>query len=110
MLAYTYPYYIQKDNRVKPLDFQDPSIISNDLNTLEDKVAQFNSHHSLIQIRCNVYDSNHRPSCFKKGPECRIELPKKYNHTAEIHFDHDKCITWHFMDGSTKNCTIQIPS
>ena len=104
MLAYTYPYHVQKRDQMKPLDCQDPLIISNDLNTLEDKVTQFNSRHPLIQLRFNVHDSNHshRPPCFNKGPECRTELPKRHNHAAEIVFDNDKCITWHFIDGSTK--------
>ena len=68
----------------------------------ENKIKQFNSRHPLIQLRFNVHDSNHRPSCFKKGPECRTELPKKHNQAAEIHFDQDQRIIWHFMDGSTK--------
>ncbi len=102
MLAYTYPYHMQQTDQMKPLDCQDPSMTSNDLNTLRNKVTQFNSRHPLIQLRFNVHDSNHRPSCFKKGPECRTELPKKHNHTAEIIFDQGKCVTWHFIDGSTK--------
>ena len=102
MLAYTYPYHMQQEERMKPFDCQDPSIISNSLDALENKVTQFNSRHPLIQLRFNVHDSNHRPSCFKKGPECRTELPKKTNKAAEIHFDQDKCITWYFVDGSTK--------
>ena len=80
MLAYTYPYHMQQTDQMKPLDCQDPSITSNDLNTLRNKVTQFNSRHPLIQLRFNVHDSNHRPSCFKKGPECRTELPKKHKH------------------------------
>ena len=27
---------------------------------------------------------------------------KKHDHDADINFDNDKCITWHFIDGSTK--------
>ena len=102
MLAYTYPYHMQKVNQMKPPDCQAPSIISKDMNMLENKVTQFNSRHPLIQLRFNVHDSNHIPSCFKKGPECRTELPKKHNNAAVIHFDNDKCITWYFIDGSTK--------
>ena len=76
---------------------------------LENKVTQLNSRHPLIQLKFNVHDSNHRSSYFKKGPECRTELPKKHNHAAEIYFDNDECITWYFIDGSTKNSTVQIP-
>ena len=101
MLAYTYPYHMQKVDQMKPYDCQTTSITSEDMNMLENKVTQFNSHHPLIQLRFNVHNSNHRPSCFKKGHECRTELPKKHNHDAEIHFDDDKCITWHFINGST---------
>ena len=93
MLPYTYPYQVQKFDRMKPYDCQATFITSEDMNTLENKVTQFNSRHPLIQLRFNVHDSNHRPSCFKKGPECRTELPKKYNHAAEIQFDDDKCFT-----------------
>ena len=101
-LAYTYPYHMQKVDLMKPLDCQVSPIESEEINTLENRVKQFNSRHPLLQLRFNVHDSNHRPSCFKKGPECRTELPKKHNHAAEIVFDNNKCITWHFIDGSTK--------
>ena len=47
-----------------------------DINTLEYRVNQFYLRHPLIQIRFNVHVYNHRPSCFKKDPECRTELPK----------------------------------
>ena len=110
MLAYTYPYHMQKVDRMKPYDYQATFITSEDMNTLENKVTHFNSRHHLIQLKFNVYDSNHRPSCFKKGPECSTELPNKHNHADEIHFDGDKCITWHFIDVSTKNSTFQLPS
>ena len=49
-----------------------------------------------------MHDHNHRPSCFKKGPECCTQLPQKHRAVSEIQFDNDKCITWHFIDGSTK--------
>ena len=100
MLAYTYPYHMQKGDQMKPYNCQDTSITLEDMNTLENKVTQFNSRHPLIQLRFNVHDSNHRSSCFKKGPKHHTELPKKHNHAAGIHFDDDKCITWHFIDGS----------
>ena len=102
MLAYTYPYHMKKIDGMKPRDCQAASTISEGMNILETRVKQFNSRHPLLQLRFNVHDSNHRPSCFKKGPECRTELPKKHNHAAEIIFDNDKIITWHFIDGSTK--------
>ena len=30
---------------------------------------------------------------------------KKHRHVAEIQFDNDRCITWHFIDGSTTKVT-----
>ena len=102
MLAYTYPYDMQKSNDMKPRDCQSTFKEPENINTLEYRVTQFNLRHPLIQLKFNVHDYNHRPSCFKKGPECRTELPQKHRAVAEIQFDNDKCITWHFIDGSTK--------
>ena len=39
---------------------------------------------------------------FKKGPECRTELPQKHRHVACIQFDEDNSITWYFIDGSKR--------
>ena len=60
---------------------------SEDMNTLEYRVNQFNLRHPLIQLRFNVHDYNNRSSCFKKSPECRTELPKKHNDVAEVQFN-----------------------
>ena len=73
-----------------------------DTNIIENKLKQFNLRHRLLQLRFNAHDCYHRPSCFKKGPECRTELPKRHTPVAAIHFDNDKCITWYFIDGSIK--------
>ena len=71
VLAYTYPYNMQNSNSMKPHDCKSTIKGSEDINTLEYRLNQFNLRHLLIQLRFNVHDYNHRPSCFKKGPECR---------------------------------------
>ena len=58
--------------------------------------------HPLIQLRFNIHDCYHRPSCFKKGPECRTELPQKHRQIATIQFDKNNTINWYFIDGSIK--------
>ena len=90
---------------MKPHDCKSTVKESEDINSLEYRLNQFNLRHPLIQLRFNLHDYKHRPSCFKKGPECRTELPKKHNHAAEILFDNNKCVTWHFIDGSTTKVT-----
>ena len=102
ILAYTYPYHMQVDNCMKTYDCQPSNNMREDTSTIENKLKQFNLRHPLLQLRFNVHDYNHRPSCFTKGPECRTELPKRHTHVAAIHFDNDKCITWYFIDVSKK--------
>ena len=102
ILAYTYPYHMQMANCMKPYDCQPSNDLLEHTNTLESKIKQFNLRHPLLQLRFNVHDCYHRPSCFKKGLECRTELSKKHTHIATIQFDNDKCITWYFIDGSIK--------
>ena len=101
-IIYTYPYNMQNSNSMKPHDCKSTVKEPEDINTLEYRVNQSNSRHHLIQLEFNVHAYNNRPSCFKKGPNCRTELPKKHKAMAEIQFDEDKCIIWHFIDGSTK--------
>ena len=62
------------------------------MDTLESKIKQFNLRHPLIQLRFNVHDCYHRPSCFKKGPECRTELPQKDRQVGVIQFEKDNTI------------------
>ena len=64
MLSYTYPYHMQIVNCMKPRDCQPIFRLPENKNTLEYKVSQFNLRHPLIQLRFNVHDSHHMPSCF----------------------------------------------
>ena len=84
VLAYTYPYHMNECEKMKPIDCQKPGTATLNMDALESKMKQFNLRHPLIQQRFNVHDCYHRPSCFKKGPECRTELPQKYREVAII--------------------------
>ena len=44
---------------------------------------------------------------FKKGCECRFDLPAKVQHCADIHFASDKEAVWFYVDGPTKK---SVPS
>ena len=102
ILAYTYPYHMYKSECMKPLDCQNIINTHHHINSLDTRIKQFNLRHPLIQLRFNIHDCYHRPSCFKKGPECRTELPQKHRQIATIQFDKNKTINWYFIDGSIK--------
>ena len=102
ILAYTFPYHMQNTDYMKPPDCHDSTSSLNASNSLENNIKQFNIRHPLIQLRFNVHDCYHRPSCFKKGPECRTELPQKHRQIATIQFDKNYTINWYFIDGSIK--------
>ena len=91
-----------KSECMKPLDCQNIINTHHDINSLDTRIKQFNLRHPLIQLRFNIHDCYHRPSCFKKGPECRTELPQKHRQIATIQFDKNKTINWYFIDGSIK--------
>ena len=91
--------------KMKPLDCQGMDSTTSYLDTLEYKIKQFNLRHPLIQLRFNVHDCYHRPSCFKKGPECRTELPQKHRESAVIQFEKNNTMLWYFADGSVKKIT-----
>ena len=82
MLAYTYPYHMKDSNLMKPKDCQSISDQLPENITLDTAIKQFNLRHPLLQLRFNIHDCYHRPSCFKKGPECRTDLPQKHRHVA----------------------------
>ena len=102
ILAYTFPYHMQNTDYMKPPDCHDSTSSLNASNSLENNIKQFNIRHPLIQLRFNVHDCYHRPSCFKKGPECRTELPQRHRQIATIQFDKNNTINWYFIDGSIK--------
>ena len=102
ILAYTFPYHMQNTDYMKPPDCHDSTSSLNASNSLENNIKQFNIRHPWIQLRFNVHDCYHRPSCFKKGPECRTELPQRHRQIATIQFDKNYTINWYFIDGSIK--------
>ena len=110
VLAYTYPYHMNECEKMKPIDCQKPGTTIVNVDTLESKIKQFNLRHPLIQLRFNVHDCYHRPSCFKNGPECRTELPQKHRQVAAIQFEKNNTINWYFVDGSLKKNSIQVLS
>lgn len=105
ILAYTYPYRMFKNDSMKPSDCMLVGISPACHNTIEQKLQQFNVRHPLLQLRFYIHDCYHCPSCFKKGPECRTELPQKYKAVATIQFVEDNSITWYFIDGSVRKVT-----
>ena len=102
VLAYTYPFHMKDCNLMKPKDCQSLNDIRPNSLSLETAIKLFNLRHPLLQLRFNIHDCYHRPSCFKKGPECRTELPQKHTQIACIQFDEDNSINWYFIDGSVK--------
>ena len=105
VLAYTYPYHMNEYEWMKPIDCQKPCDQTLDMDNIESRLNHFNLRHPLIQLRFNVHDCYHRPSCFKKGPECRTDLPQKHREVATLQFGTDNAIDWYFADGSVKKIT-----
>jgi len=101
-LAYTYPYDMIKSDNMRPIDCQTHGDSTASTSTIENALKSFNMRHPLIQLRFNVHDCYHRPSCFKKGPECRTELPQKHKEIATIQFEKNNTINWYFSDGSVR--------
>ena len=64
ILAYTYPYHMKECETMKPIDCCRFRTTTSYLDTLNNKIKQFNLRHPLIQLRFNVHDCYHRPSCF----------------------------------------------
>ena len=103
ILAYSFPYHMHNNDNMRPIDCrEDPIRSTTNCNTLDYRIEQFNLRNPLIQLRFNVHDCYHRPSCFKKGAECRTELPQKHREVATIQFEKNNTINWYFIDGSIK--------
>ena len=104
ILAYSYPYHMEVNNCMRPSSVQntEDAILNSQSSSSANKIMLFNLRHPLLQLRFNIHDCYHRPSCFKKGPECRTELPQKHKSIATIQFDERESIIWHCIDGSTK--------
>ena len=63
----------------------------------------------LLHWKYDEHDYNHRPSCFKKGVECRFGLPKMANPKTYIAFDETNSIDWYQIDGSVlKVCPFEV--
>ena len=84
VLAYTYPYHMIDNcgmhrNKSQLHDYSPIKIDS-----LESQIKKFNLRYPMLQLRFNVHAHEHRKSCFKRGPECRTELPEKHRKEAII--------------------------
>ena len=112
-MSYLLPYHMYSDVRLRPPDCQPPLHLqycipmsncdsSSSLSNLEAKLSQFSLRYPLLQLRFNSHDFKHRKGCFKKGCECRFNLPKGHQVVATIEFDDDNAMYWHFIDGSKK--------
>ena len=93
---------MKDSNLMKPKDCQSLNDILPNSLSLETAIKLFNLRHPLLQLRFNIHDCYHRPSCFKNGPECRTDLPQKHRQVACIQFNEDNSINWYFIDGSIK--------
>ena len=112
-LSYLLPYHMNHNDRLYPPDCReqlplqycipasncDSSMSSSHLET---KLSQFSLRYPLLQLRFNSHDFHHRKGCFKKGCECRFNLPKGHQIMASIEFDEENAMYWHFIDGSKK--------
>ena len=64
---------------------------------------------TILNLRFNEHDFYYRPSCFKKGCECRANLPMMMLPEIPIEFDKNKTIDWHFVDGKSSSwCPFQV--
>ena len=58
----------------------------------------------IVKEKFNEHDFNHRPSCFKKGPECRFHIPKPKNEDWLVYFG-DEESKWFLVQGGYKKVT-----
>ena len=61
----------------------------------------------MLQKAVNEHDYMHRRGCFKKGPECRYNLPKEYCELTHLFEEFaledapmNEIIRWYNADGS----------
>ena len=93
---------MQLSDSMKPIDCRSLQVSQPSINDLSSAILNFNLRNPMLQLRFNIHDCYHRPSCFKKGSECCTELPQKHRQIATIQFDKDNTITWYFVDGTVK--------
>ena len=101
-LAYMMPYHMKQNPNMRPADCRGPTTMNQAQTPLQKALLSYQLRHPLLQLRYNIHDSDHRKSCFKKGCECRFELPSKVQECADILFASDKEAIWFYVDGSTK--------
>ena len=96
------PYHMKNNQSMKPPDCRGPTIMNQAQTQLQKALLSYNLRHPLLQLHYNVHDSDHRNSCFKKGCECRFDLPSKVQEYADLLFATDNEAIWFYVDGSTK--------
>ena len=63
----------------------------------------------ILNLRFNEHDNYHRSSCFKKGCECRANLPMMMWKETTIDFDIKNSIPWLSINGCTSSrCSLQV--
>ena len=63
---------------MRPIDYQDHNNPIIEYDSINYRIKQSNLRNPLTQPRFDVHDCYNIPSCFKKGPECRTDLPQKH--------------------------------
>ena len=100
-LSYSFAYHMKQSESMLP--FNDN--VKQRRNNINDIVRKdYKLRFPLLQLRFNYHDHMHRKSCFKKGNECRFELPKQVQPMGIIDFEDDlnELYDWKFIDGTTK--------
>ena len=100
ILSYLYPYHMAANDNMRPSDCRNETFIY-DINRSKD-LFSYQLRHPLLQLRFNYHDHNHRPSCFKKGCECRFHLPRPFTMEPEIYYDENNMYDWYNIDGTKR--------
>ena len=64
ILAYRFPYDMVNNVNMQLNNNTQLEISQEDIGSLEDRINQFNICYPMVQLRFNVHDWTHRPSCF----------------------------------------------
>jgi hypothetical protein len=60
----------------------------------------------VVAAQQNLHDTQHSSSCWKKGCECRFEIPQRPCSCTKTHYNEEKCIKWWSWNGE---CTERPP-
>lgn len=102
ILSNTYPYDMDKNCQLQPLDCQ--SLVSNDThNSFRNVLCNHSLRYPLLQLRFNAHDYNHYKACFKNNCECPFHLPKNHTPVDCILFDDVNAFDWFYVNGSSRN-------